>query len=280
MLNQLAAHNQKSSFVDGLLEVIRVLGTWYAVNPDAAYLTMSAVNYEHGNRTVADDLLEEIIIRLSALNVAVGSVDISGKIDKTTNVNSIDQTGIEDGHIVFFNKTLKTLRSQNIFLSSNFAEVSTNFKTWTVKAVIDYVANQLASRITCVSVFADPTATGWTYTNMITSPTVFGGTDRHSFRFLTTKIKTVRLVTSVSVVGVTAAHIYLEYSGNNISWFKIGTGTDGDIISLFSLGKKETDWIELPVGAVGDVYFRIGCSDGDSVADPMLGHTQIQFRTA
>lgn len=64
MLSELAPYNSRSHFSDGLLEVIRILGTYITPNPDDAFDSMSAENYQHGNRTIADDLLEEIIIRL------------------------------------------------------------------------------------------------------------------------------------------------------------------------------------------------------------------------
>lgn len=91
MLSELAPYNTRSHFTDGLLEVIRVLGTYITPNPDDAFDSMSAENYQHGNRTIADDLLEEIIIRLdqalgggggggSVAEILRSATDLSGDV--------------------------------------------------------------------------------------------------------------------------------------------------------------------------------------------------------
>lgn len=63
-LENTAPHDSPTRFVDGLLELVRIMGTMITPNPDAGFAKMSAENYPHGNQTQADDLLEEIIIRL------------------------------------------------------------------------------------------------------------------------------------------------------------------------------------------------------------------------
>lgn len=94
MLSQTAPYNSHSHFVDGLLEVVRILGTWLTPNPDDAFSAMAAENYQHGNRTIADDLLEEIIIRLgnvtpgggggsSIAEILRSNTDLSGAVSGT-----------------------------------------------------------------------------------------------------------------------------------------------------------------------------------------------------
>ncbi len=71
-LESLAPHSSRSNLTDGFLEIIRQLGFWLeavtGVNPDAGYSSFSAANYNHGNNTETEDLLEEIIIRLDEIN--------------------------------------------------------------------------------------------------------------------------------------------------------------------------------------------------------------------
>lgn len=73
-LDSIAKHQGKSDITDGFLEIIRQLGFWLeaitGVNPDAGYSSFSAANYNHGNRSEQADLVEEVIIRLQAINDA------------------------------------------------------------------------------------------------------------------------------------------------------------------------------------------------------------------
>lgn len=89
MLNETAPHNANSHFNDGLLEVVRILGTWMDPNPDAGFAEMVASNYQHNNQSVGDDLLEEIILRLEEIGgpdgtglkeVLITEVDVSGAV--------------------------------------------------------------------------------------------------------------------------------------------------------------------------------------------------------
>lgn len=61
---------------DGLLEMIKRLGLKQeaatGVNPDAAFASFDPSNYNHGNQSTIEDLLEEIIIRLDYLGAGAG----------------------------------------------------------------------------------------------------------------------------------------------------------------------------------------------------------------
>jgi hypothetical protein len=87
----------------------------------------------------------------------------------------------------------------------------------------------------------------------------------------------VRL-TAIVLVGsasVNSPRIYFQYSTDGTNW--IGDGTAANI-SLTTTGAKETSWITLPVGAVGDVYVRVAMNGGNGTEDPALGNVTIQLR--
>lgn len=311
MLNQYQHNPYGSNQVNGLLELIRLAGLMMSTNPDTSlpgYPVMSANNYIHGNGTVVDDLLEELIERFTEIS---GSGGGGGGLflEKKPNLTSIDDTGIADGEVCIYDLTGKKIQTANRKFSEDgtlgadsdtLVPTERAVKTYAVThngAVVagnlpKYVgtsgkqiedsgisAASLLQRVVGISVFSDPSSSGWTYTNMPLAANIFGGNDRHSFQFLTTNLYTVRLVTTVATIGAAAAVLFLEYSANGgSSWIKIGTGSGDNVISIASTGKKATAWINLP--ATGDHLFRVGCEGGDGVADPVINHTLIQFRSA
>jgi hypothetical protein len=74
---------------------------------------------------------------------------------------------------------------------------------------------------------------------------------------------------------VNSPRIYFQYSADGVNWVGDGSGNN---ISLSSTGAKETAWVDLPAGAIGDVYIRVAMNGGNGTADPALGNVTIQLR--
>lgn len=117
-------------------------------------------------------------------------------------------------------------------------------------------------------------------TNQAQAEQAFANSSRYNRRFDATGYSAIRIVGSVTAQSGSAntPKLYPSYSADNLSYTNIGTTTGTQSISLSSTGNKATDWITLPGGAVGDVFFRITQSGGDGAADPNLQDVAIQLR--
>lgn len=85
-------------------------------------------------------------------------------------------------------------------------------------------------------------------------------------------------LTAIVMVGsasVNSPRIYLQYSTDGVNW--TGDGSGGNI-SLTTTGAKETAWIVLPEGAIGNIYVRVAQNGGNGTLDPALGNVTIQLR--
>lgn len=67
-----------------------------------------------------------------------GDQDLSGLIAKTTNITSLNETGIADGEIAIFNLTSKDIRTSNVTISTTLVSADTNVPTG--KAVADAIS--------------------------------------------------------------------------------------------------------------------------------------------
>lgn len=90
--------------------------------------------------------------------------------------------------------------------------------------------------------------------------------------FLQARLTAIVIQNSASV---NSPRLYFQYSTDGVNW--IGDGSGGNI-SLSTNGAKETTWVDLPAGAIGDVYIRVAQAGGNGSADPSLGTVTIQFR--
>lgn len=89
-----------------------------------------------------------------------------------------------------------------------------------------------------------------------------------------TEARLTAIVMALSA-SVNSPRIYLQYSTDGVNW--TGDGTGGNI-SLSSTGAKETAWIALPAGAIGNIYVRVAQNGGNGSANPALGNVTIQLR--
>lgn len=112
-------------------------------------------------------------------------------------------------------------------------------------------------------------------TNQANSEQQLGNSLRSAVRVNTNAFQQARLTGIVMALSnsVNNPRIYFQYSTDGVNWIGGGNG-----ISLSSTGAKETDWIDLPSGAIGDIYIRVAQNGGDGVADPAVGLVSIQFR--
>lgn len=92
--------------------------------------------------------------------------------------------------------------------------------------------------------------------------------------FAYTQVRLTAIVMALSA-SANSPRIYFQYSTDGVNWNGDGTLAN---ITLSSTGAKETAWLDLPVGAIGDVYVRVAMNGGNSSADPSLGHVTIQLR--
>lgn len=99
---------------------------------------------------------------------------------------------------------------------------------------------------------------------------------RSAVRVNTNGYTEVRLTAIViqNSASVNSPRIYFQYSTDGSNW----TGDGSTNISLSTNGAKETAWITIPAGAVGDVYLRVAMNGGNGAADPSIGTVTIQLR--
>jgi len=137
----------------------------------------------------------------------------------------------------------------------------------------------------CIWILSSPTAST-AITNQPVAETFFISSNRHTTLFNTSKYTSMRLVVHVTAGSASAntPRLYMKYkttfaTGDTVGTFTtIGTGSGTEACSLTSTGIVATDWITIPAGAVGDVYFCIAEIGGDATADPGVSIVVIQFR--
>lgn len=112
-------------------------------------------------------------------------------------------------------------------------------------------------------------------TNQANAEQGLGNSSRNAIRLQTNGYTEARLTAVVMVTSASANNprIYFQYSTDGTNW--IGTAP---IISLTGTGAKETAWVSLPEGAIGNIYIRVAQNGGDGAADPAVGNITIQFR--
>lgn len=138
----------------------------------------------------------------------------------------------------------------------------------------------------CIPIHADA-AVGVTLTNMANALAVLPlGSTFVYLRYDTTNIRRMRLNCRVVTVSASANNprLYIQYSLLGSTWVTLGAGTiaSGDAISLFTgaTAVQYTNWITLPSEARGDSFFwRVVTEGGDGAADPVIGHTFIEYST-
>jgi hypothetical protein len=265
-----------SSSINALLEIIRLLGTMMTTNPDDGFSSMAASNYQHNNPTVNEDLLEEIIVRLGQISPGGGGG--GAFIAQKPNLTSVDDTGIANNELVIFDLSNKKLKTSDVVISTDDEFIAnSDTKVPTERAIGVYIRELIASMTSAVTLL-DGNG-GSTYTNAPNSEQNWSGSDRNKFHIDTRGRTLIRLTTTVIVHSnsVNSPKIYLMWSTDGVSWSKVGAGSTGEI-SLSSVGLKETDWLEMEAGQIGDVYFKLVSNGGDGANDPSIGTTIVHFR--
>jgi len=130
--------------------------------------------------------------------------------------------------------------------------------------------------ITVIPIYADA-GVNLVLTDQPNSEQPLANSQRSGVRVTSYQATQARLTCIVMALSasVNSPRLYFQYSTDGVNW--TGDGTLGNI-SLSSTGAKETAWIDLPGGAIGDVYVRVAQNGGNGTADPALGNVTIQFR--
>lgn len=129
------------------------------------------------------------------------------------------------------------------------------------------------NQVSVITVHGDASA-NLVLTNHPNSEQALSNSNRSAVRVNTTAFSEARLtcVVMASSASVNNPRIYFQYSSDGVNW------NGSTEISLSSTGAKETAWVTLPGGAIGDVFVRVAQNGGDGVADPALGTVTIQLR--
>jgi hypothetical protein len=122
-------HDGRSNMEDALLEIIRRLGIKQeaatGINPDAAFASFTAGNYNHGNANSIEDLLEEIILRLVWLNGNGGggttSVNIVNTLADLLGVSTGGTFEVQDVELV--DSTGSSVMSIPVLPPNNFVTI-------------------------------------------------------------------------------------------------------------------------------------------------------------
>jgi hypothetical protein len=87
-----------------------------------------------------------------------------------------------------------------------------------------------------------------------------------------------RITCRVATQGTANSDIRVQYSTDDSSFANLD-GSGGPEIALFGAGQKDTGWVALAAGAIGDNrWLRVMGKDGDGAADPVVRQLQIAFR--
>lgn len=87
-----------------------------------------------------------------------------------------------------------------------------------------------------------------------------------------------RVTGRVATVGAAASDLRVQYSTDDSSFANLD-GSGGPEIAINTLGQKDTGWVSLAAGAIGDNrWLRVMGKDGDGAADPVVRQLCIWFR--
>lgn len=110
------------------------------------------------------------------------------------------------------------------------------------------------------------------WTNQPAAQTEFLGLTHYRVKADLSDMDKVRLSARIVTAGVAGAVLGVQYSTDESTWLPLTSGA-----SLASIGTAVSTWLDIPAGAKGDVFLRLGGQGGDAVADPAIGLVVLEM---
>jgi hypothetical protein len=189
--------------------------------------------------------------------------------------NSLDSFLLKRGTDSLFNTSFQYVQRSKHFFDQYYRPVYPGSFQYFFKCADNIFRNRIDPYpIINVTIHADANES-LTLTNQQNTEQPLANSQRSAVKINTTGYAEYRLnaIVMISSASANSPRIYLQYSTDGTTWIGGGSG-----VSLSTTGAKETAWLSLPQGAIGDVYVRVTQNGGDGTADPQLSSVHIQFR--
>ena len=146
------------------------------------------------------------------------------------------------------------------------------------------IATITAEDTKAVLVFCHNTV-GQTITNQPVGETFFISATRSILKFDSTRYTRARLMVNVGTgsASVNSPRLYAKYkstytNGDAVGTFTtLGSGSGSETCSMTNIAVVVSDWITLPAGAIGDVFWTLAQIGGDGAADPVINQAFLEF---